>query len=183
LAETEKFIAAGKLVLGICNGFQVLMQTGLLPGNKPGALTFNQSGKFEDRWVRLKVSKQARTPFLTGIEWLDLPVRHGEGRIVLENEGSWKEVLETGEAALFYTSENGEPTESYPQNPNGSPFGTAALASSCGHVFGLMPHPEAALTLWNHPEWSQKLRRHPQIEEHGDGLALFQNAVKHFQKS
>ncbi len=181
LAETETFLKNKKLVIGICNGFQVLMQTGLLPGTKRGTLTFNQSGKFEDRWVRLTVSETSKTPFLAGIRTLDLPVRHGEGRIVLEDTNHWNQVLENGQAALFYSDAQKTPTTTYPENPNGSPFGCAALASECGHIFGLMPHPEAALTLWNHPEWSTKMRTNSNTPHHGDGLKIFQNAVEYIQ--
>jgi phosphoribosylformylglycinamidine synthase len=183
LQETQDFVARGKLVLGICNGFQVLMQTGLLPGGREGALTFNQSGKFEDRWVRMRVSEKTKTPFLVGIKTLDLPVRHGEGRIVLENESHWLEVLENGQSAIFYTDESYTPTEKYPQNPNGSPYGCAGMTSPCGRIFGLMPHPEAALTLWNHPNWSTTLQQNPAASPHGDGLSIFQNAVSYFQKN
>lgn len=183
LAEVNTFLANNKLVLGICNGFQVLMQTGLLPGNKMGTLTFNQSGKFEDCWVRLKVSEHASTPFLKGVEKLDLPVRHGEGRIVLENEAHWNEVMKNGQATLFYSDSHYSPTQDYPQNPNGSPFGCAALASPCGRVFGLMPHPEAALTLWNHPEWGNKHRQNSSVSTVGDGLKIFQNAVSYLSQN
>jgi phosphoribosylformylglycinamidine synthase I len=183
LQEIQEFVNQGKLVLGICNGFQVLMQTGLLPGGRQGALTFNKSGKFEDRWVRTKVSPNTKTPFLKGLESLDLPVRHGEGRLVLESDSHWTEVLENGQAALFYTDDRYAPTEAYPNNPNGSPFGCAAMTSPCGRIFGLMPHPEAALTLWNHPSWSTLIHQNPAQSPCGDGLSVFQNAVSYFQQN
>lgn len=144
--KIDTFIETG-LIIGICNGFQALVKMGLLP--KPDweqriTLTFNDSGKFEDRWIYLKVP-ESRCVFTRGIEKLHLPVRHGEGKIVADVK-TLGEMEKNGQIALQY-SLGGASTQEYPFNPNGSPLGIAGVCDPSGRVFGLMPHPEA----FNHP--------------------------------
>lgn len=158
--ELRTFVAAGRPVLGICNGDQVLMETGLLPNGtvaeRAGALTQNRSARFESRWVRLQV--QPTGSFWTeGIEGslLRVPVAHGEGRVVRAPNALVK-------PAFLYVDDAGQATEAYPHNPAGSPGGVAGLVDPSGLVLGLMPHPERAL-----------------LPAHGstDGLRLFRNLV------
>lgn len=144
--KIDRFIETG-LVVGICNGFQVLAKMGLLPKpdwNQKITLTFNDSGKFEDRWVDLKVP-ESRCVFTQGIEKMRLPVRHGEGKIVTDVK-TLSDIERNGQIALQYAIGNTS-TQKYPYNPNGSPLGIAGICDPSGRVFGLMPHPEA----FNHP--------------------------------
>ncbi len=175
-----RFAAEGKLILGICNGFQVLVKMGLLPGNladldnpwnQRATLIRNDSGRFEDRWVHLKVREGNPCPFLTGLSQLYFPVRHGEGKLVFA-EGVLAEVRANGQDVLRYCNEQGELTAQYPENPNGSEGNLAGLCSANGRIFGLMPHPEAFLHRTNHPCWTRL-----ELPEEGQGVALFRNAA------
>jgi phosphoribosylformylglycinamidine synthase len=170
-----RFRDRGGLILGICNGFQVLVRAGLLPGGpKPCAatLTFNDSGHFESRWVRL-APVPGRSPFLTDGEVIELPVAHGEGKFVLGDEAALADLEAAGQVVLRYVDESGNPTQAYPANPNGSPGAVAGVCDPTGRVFGLMPHPERHIDPFHHPRWT---RRGPATE--GDGLRIFRNAVE-----
>lgn len=195
LERLRRFVDDGRPVLGICNGFQVLAKCGLLPGplepsagigpradnGKDGAqrvtLTHNASGRFEDRWVHLRADPASPCIFTRGLERMELPVRHGEGRILAESEALTATLVERHLAPLRYSQPDGTPTEDYPANPNGSALGIAALCSSSGTVMGLMPHPEAFNHYTNHPQWT----RRPYAGEDGDGLQLFRNAYRYLQ--
>jgi len=186
LDEIEKFLADGKYIFGVCNGFQALVKMGLLPniaGNyeQDVTLTANASGKFEDRWVRLGVSSKNRTPFLKDLTQFDVPVRHGEGKLLFRDEKIRQTVIEDNLNCLTYLDENGFPTEQYPQNPNGSELNCAGLTDKSGQVFGLMPHPEAFLSVYNHPNWGRMKRKNPALSEEGQGLMLFKNIVEHIR--
>ncbi|MBN1336915.1 MAG: phosphoribosylformylglycinamidine synthase subunit PurQ [Deltaproteobacteria bacterium] len=184
LDELSRFVQEGGYVLGICNGFQVLVQTGLLPnvggGLEPEAtLAPNASGRFEDRWIRCVATTPSPTPFLAGVSTLDLPVRHGEGRLVFRDDEVQTRVVERGLACLRYADSEGLETHVYPANPNGSALACAGMVDVSGHVFGLMPHPEAYLSAWNHPDWGRRIRLSGHAMEDGEGLALFRNLVRH----
>jgi phosphoribosylformylglycinamidine synthase subunit PurQ / glutaminase len=169
-----RFCDRGGLVLGICNGFQVLVQAGLLPGGAgaPRAtLTHNDSGRFEARWVRL-LPTPGPCPFLTDAEPIELPVAHGEGKFLTADPGALAALERSGQVVLRYVDEHGRPTEAYPANPNGSPGGVAGLCDPSGRIFGLMPHPERHVDPLHHPRWT---RLGPKPE--GDGLRIFRNAV------
>ncbi len=162
--EIEKFIADGKLVIGICNGFQALAKYAFLPelGQQKFTLTFNDSGRFEDRWVPLKT--EGKCVWTQGLNELYLPVRHGEGKLVAPPEVI--NYLESrGLVALRYASSE------YPNNPNGSTNDIAGICDPSGRVFGLMPHPEGYLYKTNHPRWTRG-------EQSTLGLEMFKNAVK-----
>jgi phosphoribosylformylglycinamidine synthase len=170
--ELTKFIGTEKLVLGICNGFQVLVKMGVLPAfdgeyyTQTVTLVANKSGQFESRWVRL-LPQQSRCIWTQGYtEALDLPVRHGEGQFIPKDEyirqRLWEEQLVT-----FVYSE-----DKYPQNPNGAVDAIAGICDESGHIYGMMPHPECHITKYSHPCWTRG------FEPPENGLKLFQNAVE-----
>lgn len=181
LAALQRFIAGGGLVLGICNGFQLLVRLGLLPGLPEGAgrqqvtLTRNARGRFEDRWVRLTPDAASPCIFTRGMAPVELPIRHGEGRMVGETPDFLGAMTARHLVPLRYADGRGQPTEDYPHNPNGSPLGVASLCNAAGTVMGLMPHPEAYNHFTNHPRWT----RMAHDGEDGAGLALFRNAYRH----
>jgi phosphoribosylformylglycinamidine synthase len=178
----EQFKAAGKLIIGICNGLQILVKSGvLLPdrADEPIAtLTLNESGKFEDRWVNLRVVSD-KCAFLHGIDHLYLPVAHAEGKFVARDEATLQRLNEAGQLVLRYT-QSPEPCllspgpVPYPANPNGAELNVAGLCDETGRVFGLMPHPERHIDPTQHPRWTREDRRR------GDGLGIFENAVRYF---
>jgi len=176
--EITEFISRGMLILGVCNGFQALVKSGLLPGNPLGrrrvSLSFNDSAKFEDRWVTLTADPSSPCVFTKGIDRVVLPVRHGEGKIVCDGDATLAEIKTGGLAALRYCDGEGRPTMAYPLNPNGSTDAIAGLCDATGRIFGLMPHPEAYTHPSNHPQWT----RMASLPEKGDGMILFDNAVE-----
>ena len=178
IEELLKFISAGKLILGVCNGFQLMVKLGLLPavdGNftkQSSTLTFNDSGRFEDRWVYLKANAQSPCVFTKGIDVAYYPVRHGEGKFVPESNAILEEIEKKNLVALQYSTAEGAITMDYPANPNGSISAIAGLCNETGRLFGLMPHPEAYLHNTNHPCWTRE-----SLPEEGQGLAIFRNAI------
>lgn len=174
------FVQTGRLILGICNGFQLLVKTGLLPalgGNykeQTVTLTFNDSGRFEDRWVYLKCNSFSHCIFTKDIHTIYLPVRHGEGKFVTEKRETLEEVKRGGHIVMQYADKDGNVTAEYPLNPNGSLEAVAGLCDSTGRIFGLMPHPEAFVHRLQHPRWTREA-----LPEEGDGLALFRNAFRY----
>lgn len=171
----QEFVAAGKLVLGICNGFQVLVKMGMLPAGDIGrgrvSVSANLSGKFEERWVRLQRCTQ-RSPFLQGPQILEMPVAHGEGRVVVDGV-STLDALRAGDHIAFrYVNAAGRPAE-YPDLPNGSVDGIAGLLDHTGQVLALMPHPERHVHLTHHPLWTRSVDGPRPL-----GLELFQSAVE-----
>ncbi|MCX5681014.1 MAG: phosphoribosylformylglycinamidine synthase I, partial [Candidatus Omnitrophica bacterium] len=163
-ADLQKFIKEGKLVIGICNGFQVLVKAGILPGDVDGAaskektiqqatLMTNDSGKFEDRWTFLKLSgRSAWTEGIKGIVYF--PVAHGEGKFVCKNENIFNKIQNNHQVIFRYCGENGRKA-GYPQNPNGSRGDIAGITDSTGRVLGLMPHPERHYFFTQHPFWTR----------------------------
>lgn len=165
------------LILGICNGFQVLVRAGLLPGRDdlgPATLTRNDSGHFEDRWVRMLV-RGGKTPFLADDGLIEMPLAHGEGKFLMARAGVLDRLDADGQIVLRYVDEAGRVTESYPANPNGSPGGVAGVCDPSGLILGLMPHPERNVLRWHHPRWTRE-----GVPAEGDGLGLFRNAVAAF---
>jgi len=170
--DIARFVESGGLILGICNGFQVLVKAGFLPelsrdGSQLLTLTGNDSGKFECRWVHLGVNQESACIFTKGIEHMYLPVAHGEGKLALLSGA-----LSERNVVLFYTDENGNISAGYPDNPNGSAGNVAGVCDSSGRIFGLMPHPERHIRGTQHPQWTRLGAR-----EYGDGFQIFQNAV------
>jgi phosphoribosylformylglycinamidine synthase len=177
--ELYRFRDAGKLVLGICNGFQVLVRTGLLPGigngERVATLDGNDSGKFEDRWTYLMVDG-ARCAFTQGMkETVYFPVAHGEGRFVTSTP-EILEALQDGDQIVFrYADKNGKPANGrYPLNPNGSQGDVAGICDPTGRILGMMPHPERHYLALQHPSWTRE-----GLKEEGDGLAVFRSGVRY----
>jgi phosphoribosylformylglycinamidine synthase len=175
----HQFKDAGKLILGICNGFQVLTKSGALygatNGRAPATLTWNDSAKFEDRWVNLKVVGE-KCVFLRDIQSLYLPIAHAEGKFVTRDQSALDKFETNGQLVLRYTMSNGVSEVRYPANPNGSQANVAGVCDSTGRVFGLMPHPERHIDPTHHPQWT----RRPLVEK-GDGTSIFENAVAYFK--
>jgi len=173
-----RFIKAGKLILGVCNGFQLMIKLGLLPAldghyaGQSATLTYNDSGRFEDRWVYLKTDRQSPCIYTRGTDSLYLPVRHGEGKFIPQNSAILDRMEKKKLCALQYCSRNGMVSMAYPQNPNGSVNAIAGICDESGRLFGLMPHPEAYLNRVNHPRWTRE-----KLPEEGQGLIIFRNAV------
>lgn len=170
------FVDRGGLVLGICNGFQVLVRAGLLPGADcpvRATLTHNDSGRYIDRWVRVQ-AEAANCPFLEAGEFFDVPVAHGEGKIVIEGDAANLPAFErTGRIALRYVAADGAAATG-DENPNGSIGNAAGLIDGTGRILGLMPHPERAMDECLFPQHI----RDNSIET--NGLKMFQRAVRHF---
>lgn len=174
-----RFVSHDGLVLGICNGFQLLTKLGMLPAldgvytRRDLTITGNDSGRFEDRWVSLAVDPGAPCVFTRGMRRLYFPVRHGEGKIVCRDPGLADTILERHLAPVRYAAPDSDmPTMEYPYNPNGSQGAIAGVCDPTGRVFGLMPHPESFLHRTNHPRWTRE-----DLPEEGDGLAVFRNAA------
>ncbi len=180
--KLQQFIAAGKLVMGVCNGFQLLVKMGLLPaidGNpqQTCTLSHNDSGRFEDRWCQLIVDPASPCIFTQGLDNLYLPVRHGEGKFITADMKILQQLENQHLAVMKYADNQGQPTQSYPENPNGSLAAIAAICDQTGRLFGLMPHPEAYTHRTHHPRWTRET-----LPEEGMGLLLYRNAVNFIKK-
>ncbi|MCP4505755.1 MAG: phosphoribosylformylglycinamidine synthase subunit PurQ, partial [Fuerstiella sp.] len=193
----REFLCADKLVLGICNGFQVILKAGLLMGRGINnadenafedkiTLTWNNSGRYTDRWVRLKTTSP-NSVFLRGMDEIEVPIAHAEGRIAVADDSVLDELRAAGQISLCYwnnratelASKSGDPTRiellEEPDNPNGSLANIAGLSDTTGRVLGLMPHPERFLFATQHPQWTRTGMR-----GEGHGLQLFRNAISYF---
>jgi len=174
--DIKRFVEVGGLILGICNGFQVMVKAGVLPepgNNSPSQITLatNDSGKFECRWVYLSVNQDSPCVFTRGIDRMYLPVAHGEGKFVADPD-----VLPGLNVAVYYTDEKGRRGTGYPDNPNGSVEDIAGICDSSGRIFALMPHPERYIRGSQHPRWTRL-----GAGEYGDGFQVFVNAVRWVQ--
>ncbi len=182
------FIEAGNLVLGICNGFQTLVNLGLLPGfdsnyqQRSVALINNDCGNFRDCWVTLKVNSNSPCVFTKGLDQLELPIRHGEGKFYTE-EDTLHQLINNRQVALRYAHPDGRPADGqFPENPNGSVYDIAGLCDPSGRIFGLMPHPEAFHHPTHHPDYF-KLKELSNRSKTGKrvntlpGIQLLKNAV------
>ena len=185
--ELKKFIDQGKLIMGVCNGFQIMVKLGLLPGldrdyfTQKLSLVQNDCGAFQNFWVRLRFESSSPCVFTRGLGSISLPVRHGEGKLFTLNKKLLQRMESLGCVPCRYADpSSGEATQEFPHNPNGSLNAIAGLCDPSGRIFGMMPHPEAYVYPENHPQWQlQKL--HGRLPEHGLGLTLFRNAVEHLQ--
>ena len=181
--QLQEFIEQGKLILGICNGFQAMVKMGILPAfdgdysTQEVTLTFNDSGRFENRWVHLNANTVSKCIFTRGIKNIYLPVRHGEGKFVVKNPQVLERLKKNNHIVFRYVDIDGNPA-GYPQDPNGSIDNIAAICDETGRVFGMMPHPEAFQHKTNHPAWTRE-----ELPEEGAGMAIFRNAVDYAKKN
>ena len=186
LDELTRFVDDGKLVIGICNGFQVLIKMGLLPGingTQPSfneyrqefTLTYNDSNKFEDRWVYLK-SFSDKSVFIDKDCLLYVPIAHAEGKFVAGDGGELENLGKSGQIIFKYVDKDGN-IANYPWNPNGSLDNIAGICDSTGRVLGMMPHPERYIEPTQHPRWTRE-----GLRAEGDGVAIFRNAVNYVKE-
>jgi phosphoribosylformylglycinamidine synthase I len=187
----QSFIEKENLIIGICNGFQTIVNLGLLPGfdqdyqTRSVALTYNDCGNFRDDWVALKVNASSPCIFTKGLDVIDLPVRHGEGKFYAE-DAAIQRLIDHNQVVIQYAAPDGQVANGrFPLNPNGSVNDIAGICDPTGRIFGLMPHPEAFHHPANHPDWTRKkelLKR--QGKQFGTevtaGNRIFQNAVDYF---
>jgi phosphoribosylformylglycinamidine synthase len=180
-----RFIQAKKLILGVCNGFQLMVKLGLIPnlegndGHQEVTLTFNDSGRFEDRWVYLRINPNSPCLFTKGMKGVYLPVRHGEGKFIPKDEVVQRQLKKREMIALQYSNETfHQPAMDYPSNPNGSVDAVAGICDETGRLMGMMPHPEAYHHRTNHPRWTRE-----ELPEEGMGLAFFRNAVQYIRNN
>ena len=184
------FVERGNMVLGICNGFQTLVNLGLLPGldrdytRRIVALTWNDCGNFRDQWVHLGTNSKSPCIFTRGMNLIDLPVRHGEGKFVADR-AVVERLIRDNQVVLRYARKDGTPARGhFPENPNGSMDDIAGICDPTGRIFGLMPHPEAFNHPTNHPDWTRQKERLKREgitpdQEMTWGIRMFKNAVDH----
>ena len=202
-AQLQAFVAAGKPIIGICNGFQVLVKTGLLPGPMTGdtqpdfiqraSLTLNDSGRYEDRWVTLEFDQKSPCIWTKGIERMQCPVRHGEGKFIMPETIDLNTLQENNQLTVRYVDSNSkigsgisDEVLPFPISPNGSMRNIAGICDRTGLVFGLMPHPEAIYARWLHPSHTRGDAPLVESDEEsilgeweGEGLQIFRNAVEY----
>ena len=190
----EQFIEKGKVILGICNGFQALVNLGLLPGfdgayrTRHVALTFNDCGNFRDDWVNLLANPDSPCVFTKGIRRLELPIRHGEGKFYAPPEVIQR-LIDQQQVVLRYATPAGDPANGrFPYNPNGSVLDIGGICDPTGRIFGLMPHPEAFNHWTNHPDWTrmkESMKRQGQSikPEPTVGVKILKNAVDYIQQT
>ena len=193
-ARILDFVDQGNLVLGICNGFQALVNLGLLPGFNQDytvrsvALTINDCGNFRNQWVYLKPNPASPCVFTTGIDRAEFPVRHGEGKLYAD-DATLARLVETNQIVLQYAMPDGNLAEGrFPCNPNGSLLDIAGICDPTGRIFGLMPHPEAYNHWTNHPDWTRRkeaAKRQNRILDPSPtvGTRMLQNAVEYIRSS
>lgn len=190
--ELNVFVQNGRLIIGICNGFQALVNMGLLPaiegryGERKVALTYNDCGNFIDMWTRVAVNGDSPCIFTRGISSLELPVRHGEGKFYADAK-TIEQLFLNYQVVLQYAGADGKAANGvWPSNPNGSLRDIAGICDSTGRVFGLMPHPEAFNHFTNHPDWpcrKEALVRQGEttLPEEGEGVRIFRNAIDYLR--
>lgn len=186
----QKFIDDGKLIIGICNGFQILVKMGLLPAfdkdvSRQTATVFYNDRGFRDQWVRLKVNQKSQCVFTKGLDCIDMPVRHGEGKFIPGSPEMLSRLWKNGHVALQYADADYQPTQLFPDNPNGSIDAIAGICDETGRIFGLMPHPEAFNHITNHPQYTRlreaASRKGTPLKEEGDGIKVWRNAVEYIE--
>lgn len=172
-----------RLIIGICNGFQTLVQLGLLPfgeivprSHLQASLTNNASGRFESRWIRVK-SRRSACPYIFGGEHMSFPVAHGEGRFIA-SEKTMKKIIDSNQIVWQYSDMDGRPTQHYPENPNGSRYAVAGICDPTGIIFGAMPHPEDYVIREHYPNWRRASKYYTP-----DGLQFFKHIVAYAKRS
>jgi phosphoribosylformylglycinamidine synthase len=175
--DLKDFIESDKLIIGICNGFQILVKMGILPAldgqffSQTVTITYNKSGQFESRWVTMKPNTSSPCVWIRNLKsHLDAPVRHGEGQFIPKSQKILEKLWDKELVAFIYDP------NTYPNNPNGSSDGIAGICNESGLIFGMMPHPECYLIPQHHPQWPRK--ENPETT----GLVIFKNAVEYAKK-
>lgn len=189
--EMEQFVDEGRPILGICNGFQILVEYGLLPGfsgisDYPEAtLTTNEPAGFKCEWVYLKHENRGKCMFTSSIpagKTIHIPIAHGEGRWLFPKEKEQallKRLIDEDMLVFRYCNKDGKVADgAYPPNPNGSFHDIAGICNKEGNIFGLMPHPERAFYWWQQPDWT----RQQEIAQYGDGKLIFQSIIDKLTK-
>ena len=183
--QLVSFIENGGLALGVCNGFQTMVRLGMLPGfdgdyRTPRAtLAPNDKLGYRDAWVKLAVDPDSPCVWTRGLTTIDLPARHGEGKFLAESPEILERLESGSQVAVRYVDADGNPTQDWPHNPNGSPDAVAGICDPTGRLFGLMPHPDAYLYPYQHPNWHRdKHQEGIQLPAEGAGLAIFRNGVE-----
>ncbi len=183
--QLQQFIADGKLIIGICKGFQTLTRRGIVPALdgkyfvQECALAHNDSGVFRDDWCKLKINPESPCVFTRGMDMIRLPLRHGEGKFVAE-EAVLSRIEKQNLVVARYANCDGTPATEFPANPNGSLNSIAAICDETGRIFGLMPHPEAFLSPYNAPDWTTA-KIENRLPGEGDGVQIFRNAVEYIR--
>ena len=193
--DIKKFIRDGKLIIGICNGFQILVRAGILPGSwekdgrnialqQTATLTYNDSGRFEDRWIHLRVD--GRSVWTEGLDKIIyLPVAHGEGKFMTQDQDLLKQLQDNDQVIFRYCTADGKVTSEYPQNPNGSVDNIAGITDATGRILGLMPHPERHFLFTQHPFWTRLPKKNPTSRgnnAYGAGAKIFANGIRYVQE-
>ncbi|HZV82994.1 MAG TPA: phosphoribosylformylglycinamidine synthase subunit PurQ [Geobacteraceae bacterium] len=184
--QFTRFISDGKLILGVCNGFQLMTKMGMLPGfdgnylNQTATLTYNDCGRFQDRWCYLKCDPASPSIFTRGIDrGIYLPMRHGEGKFLCDTDATLARIERDHLSVLKYSdADYSSGTMDFPANPNGSVNAIAGICDPTGRIMGLMPHPEAFVHYTQHPRWTRE-----ELPEDGDGLILYRNAVQYVKNN
>ena len=185
----QKFVARDTLTIGICNGCQIVANLGLVPafdekyGQRLVAVTHNLTARYQCRWIDLKISSSS--PWLSGIENMHIPVAHGEGRFMMD-EDTLKALQDKKQIAAQFMKPDGQPANGkFPYNPNGSEEDIAGITDESGRVLALMPHPERGMFTWqrdDYMEMKDKAQREGKaLSETADGISLFQNAARYFE--
>jgi phosphoribosylformylglycinamidine (FGAM) synthase-like amidotransferase family enzyme len=180
--QLVRFIHGAGLALGICNGFQTMVRLGMVPGfdgdyRTPRAtLAPNDRLGYWDSWVTLKADPASPCVWTHGIDRIDLPTRHGEGKFLAADEEVLQRLEQGHQIAVRYVDADGQPTEDWPANPNGSEGAVAGICDPTGRLFGLMPHPDAYLYPFQHPQWTRH-KLFGELPSEGAGLAIFRNGV------
>jgi phosphoribosylformylglycinamidine synthase subunit PurQ / glutaminase len=189
--QLADFAGEGKLMIGICNGFQAMVKSGILPAldgkRETGmmTLTYNDSGIFEDRWIYMKTNNRSRCIWTRGIDKLYLPVRHGEGKVRFSDEKILRRLEISGQIALSYMNpDTGKIADEsdYPNNPNGSVNGIAGICDPTGRIFGMMPHWEGFLSPYNHPSWT-RLKEDGKLPKEGMGMQVARNGMGYVREN
>ncbi|MEI6205927.1 MAG: phosphoribosylformylglycinamidine synthase subunit PurQ [Desulfuromonadales bacterium] len=184
--QFTRFITAGKLILGVCNGFQLMVKMGMLPGfdgeylTQSVTLTHNDCGRFQDRWCYLQYDHASPCVFTRGIgKGIYLPVRHGEGKFFTDSDATIERIEAEHLAVFKYSAPDySAPALEFPANPNGSVNSIAGICDPTGRLMGLMPHPEAFVHYTQHPRWTRET-----LPEEGDGLILYKNAAEYVRRN
>ncbi len=181
----RKFIAQKKLIIGICNGFQILVKSGLLPFSSElstkASLIINDSGKFEDRWIYLRAKDKKHKSHCVWVKGLPeviyLPIEHGEGKFVVKDKKVFDQLKNNGQIVFSYSKEDGAKPKGYPDNPNGSFADIAGITDETGRILGIMPHPERHIEAFQHPRYHLCKNK-----KEGDGLQIFRNGVEYARR-